>query len=252
MSWTKKHDEFCMTQKLRPSTTILLRWILRRSNNAKVEEIELDLRVFNQWVGKKRGRGFDRKTLKEAIAQLDEFTNGLVLITKEYTPWVKKILVRPLALVLEQKSQSEGKTPKLNRGNPMYSDAFKNETIKQQQQIISKLDLLFTKIGLKYDRDALARIWRLAGRSMADITSAIELLLHRHSTQAEAIKNPQGFIIECLKYSWQRGFNIFYQPELPQFQSAQAIVNFVSQAAIESIDVRRTGESDRNLLRYQT
>ena len=92
MTWTKKHDEFCLEQKLRPSTILMLRWILRRANNHNVCEIEVDLRLFNTWIAKKRGTPYDRKTIKEAIAQLDECTQGLVLITKEYTPWVKKLL----------------------------------------------------------------------------------------------------------------------------------------------------------------
>ena len=44
MTWTKKYEEFCLEQKLRPSTAVLLRWILRRSNSTKVDEIEIDLR----------------------------------------------------------------------------------------------------------------------------------------------------------------------------------------------------------------
>ena len=230
MTWTKKHDEFCQRQKLRPSTILLLGWILRRSNNATVVEIEIDLRLFNAWVEKIRGRCFDRKTIREAIQQLDELTKGLVVVTKDYSPWVKKLLVRPLKMVLEQNSQSEGNIPKLTTGNSMYSEAHKHEAVKQQQQIITKLDSLFTKVGIKFDYAALNRIWKLAEKSMADITSAVELLLHRHSTQAEAIKNPQGFIINCLKYSWQKGFDLFYQPELPQFESATAIASFVNDA----------------------
>ena len=104
MTWTKKHDEFCLEQKLRPSTRLLLRWLLRRAKLNQVAEIEIDLRVFNNWVAKRRGTPYDRKTIREAIAQLDEETRGLVLITKRYSPWVQKLLVRPLSNVAEENS----------------------------------------------------------------------------------------------------------------------------------------------------
>ncbi|MEL6494102.1 MAG: hypothetical protein AAFQ41_03135 [Cyanobacteria bacterium J06623_7] len=228
MTWTKKYDLYSAACRLRQSDERLLRYILRRSKQNTVCEIEIDLRTFNQSIAKHRGNPYDRKTIKSALWRLDELTNGLVLVTKSYTWAIHKIIVRPLFMVLEQKSQAGDNSPKPNRCNPMFSDAQKRAAVEQQQQNISKLDSLFTKIGIKFDYAALKRVWKLSGKSMVDITSAVELLLHRHSTQTQAIKNPQGFIIECLKQSWQKGFNLFYQPELPQFESAQAIANYVA------------------------
>ena len=227
MTWTKKHDEFCLEQKLRPSTILMLRWILRRANNQNVCEIEVDLRLFNTWIAKKRGTPYDRKTIREAIAQLDESTQGLVLIAKEYTPWVKTLVVRPLSFVLTQKAQNQGNTPKIEQGNPMYDNEHKERAIKQQQQNISKLDALFTKVGIKYDQHALKRVWQLAGKSMANIVESVELLLHRHRTQEKPIKNPQGFILDCLRFGWHQGFDLYYQAELPFFESGSAIAQFV-------------------------
>lgn len=227
MTWSKKHDEFCLQCKLRPSTRLMLRWILRRAKLNEVSEIEVDLRVFNSWVEKKRGTAYDRKTIREAIDQLDESTQGLVLISKTYSPWVKKLIVRPLSLVTEKKPRKTGTIPRENSLNPMYSDVHKKRDIEQQQQNISKLDALFTKVGLKYDRDALQRIWKLAGKSMANIVQSMEFLLFRHSTQEKPIKNPQGFLIECLKHKWHQDFNLYYQVELPYFDSGEKIGNFV-------------------------
>lgn len=229
MTWTKKHDEFCLVQKLRPSTRLLLRWLLRRSKLNQVSEIEVDLRVFNNWVTKQRGTPYDRKTIREAITQLDEDSRGLVLISRKYSPWVMKLVVRPISLVAGRKLQNQGKNPKIESCKAMYSADHKKSASQQQQQDISTLDSLFRKIGLQYDQNALNRIWRLAGKSMADIVGAIELLLHRHRTQAEPIKNPHGFIVSCLKECWHKGFDLYYQPELPFFESGSAIANFVSQ-----------------------
>lgn len=50
MTWTKKHDEFALSCKFRPSTRLLAGWILRRAKPNQVAEIEIDLRVFNNWL----------------------------------------------------------------------------------------------------------------------------------------------------------------------------------------------------------
>ena len=234
MTWTKKYDLYSAACKLRQSSERLLRYILRRAKLGSVCEIEIDLRVWNREIAKHRGRPYDRKTIKSALQQLDEQTGGLILITKSYTWAIHKIIVRPLFLVLQQNSQVGGCPPKLKRGNPMYSESNKNEAVKQQQQIISRLDKLFTKVGIKFDLNALARLWKLSGKSMTSISEALQLLLHRHSTQAEAIKNPQGFIVDCLKYGWHKGFDLYYQTELPYFKSGEAIANYVRDT-IESV-----------------
>lgn len=234
MTWTKKHAEFCLRQKLRPSTTLLTQFILRRSNNYQVEEIELDLRVFNSWVAKARGRGFDRKTLREAIRQLDEQTEGLIMVTKDYSPWIKKVLVRPLKMVLEQNSRTKVKTPKLKTGDPMFDEQHKKTRKLQQQQNISKLDTFLRKVGLNYTPDNLMRIWRLAGRSWSEMTTAVEYLLHSHSTQTEGVRKPHGFLVESLKCGWHKGFDTYYQCQLPFFRSGSEISTFVKSAVLSS------------------
>ena len=238
MTWTKKHDEFCLGQKLRPSTMVLLRWILRRANNCKVTEIEIDLKLFNAWVARKRGRGYDRKTLSEAIAQLDEKTDGLIVVTKDYTPWIKKLLVRPLDLVLSQRAARLGKTPKLKCGNPMYSEAFKKRGREQLLQNISKLDSFLQKFGLKYTPDALHRLWRFSGKKMSEVEKAIELMLKTHgelvkrnfdgsTSEVQGITSPKGWLHDCLQYGWH------YDNEpviLPLFDTISALANHVRGA----------------------
>ena len=227
MTWTKKHDEFCLKQKLRPSTKLLLCWILRRANQYQVTEIEIDLRVFNSWIAKKRGTPYDPKTIREAINQIDECTNGLVLITKDYSPWIKKLIVRPLSLVTQKKPPKTGTVPKINDSNPMYSAEHKKASREQQQQDISRLDALLTKVGLNYDHDALRRIWTLAGKSMSNIAQSVELLLYRHSTQKEPIRNAEGLLITCLQGKWYERFSLYYQSELPYFDCGLKIGDFV-------------------------
>ncbi len=227
MTWNKKNDQFALWCGLRPSSMLLLRWILRRSKLNQVGEIEIDLRVFNAWVAKNRGRAYDAKTIREAIAQLDQKTQGLVLITKSYTPWIKKVLVRPLEMVLQIKSQKQEKHPKLQTSKPMYSDEHKEAIALQQQQNISKIDTLFKNVGIAFSHDALNRIWRLSGKCLDNILQSVELLLHRHSTSKKEIGNPQGFIVDCLTYGWYKTFDLYYQTELPFFTTGQEIANFV-------------------------
>ncbi len=227
MTWNKRYDQFALSCGFRHSSERLLRWILRRAKANQVTEIEIDLRVFNKFIERDRGKPYDRKTIREAIAQLDEKTQGLILITKSYSPWVKKILVRPLEMVLANKSQNGDNAPRLNRGNPMFSDEHKKAIALQQQQNISKIDTLFKNVGLIYDHDALNRIWKLPGKCLDNIAQSVELLLHRHSTSSEKIGNPQGFIIKCLKDGWYKTFDLYYQAKLPYFKTGQEIANFV-------------------------
>lgn len=226
MTWNKKNDQFALSCRLRPSTRLLLRWILRRAKLNQVCEIEIDLRIFNAWVAKNRGQAYDAKTIREAIAQLDEKTQGLILVTKCYTPWVKKILVRPLEMVLDNLAQEQGKHPKLQTGNPMFSDDHKKRLALQQQQDISKLDSILSKLGIKFTLDNLHKLWRMAGKSFDEIKTAIEYMLHAHSTQKTPIGNAHGWLVDSLKNGWHKGFNLNYV-ELPRFTCSSEIANFV-------------------------
>ncbi|NJK56487.1 MAG: hypothetical protein HC939_11055 [Pleurocapsa sp. SU_5_0] len=99
MNWNKKHDKFALAYNLRESQGYVLRDILRKAKPNEPTEIEIDLRLTNRWIGKVRGSGeYHRKTITNAIAALDEKTQGMITILKRYNPWVYKILVRPLYL----------------------------------------------------------------------------------------------------------------------------------------------------------
>ncbi len=227
MTWNKKNDQFALSCGLtRLSVLLMMRWILRRAKLNQVCEIEIDLRVFNAWIAKNRGRPYDPKTIREAIALLDEKSQGLILVTKSYTPWIKKVLVRPLETVLNNLAQEQGKHPKLKTGNPMYSDDHKKRLALQQQQDISKLDSILSKLGIKFTLDNLHKLWRMAGKSLDEIKTAVEYLLHANSTQKTPIGNVHGWLVDSLKYGWHKGFNLNYV-ELPRFTNSSEIANFV-------------------------
>lgn len=230
MNWTKKHDKFALACNLSESQGYVLRDILRKGKLNEPTQVEIDLRVTNSWIGKVRARGaYHRKTITTTIAQLDEKTQGMVTMLKRYNPWVYKILVTPLAFVERISCAKRASTPKLATGKPMFSEDHKQRLAKQQQQDISKLDNLLSSVGLKFTSDNLLKLWRMAGKSWSEVTTAVEYLLHANSTQKTPIGNAHGFLVDSFKYGWHKGFNLYYQATLPIFESASAISNFVAQ-----------------------
>ena len=234
MTWNKKNLQFALSVGLRPSTIVFAQIILRKTNGYKAKELTVDFKEVNREIGKHRIKGeYDRKTTKQAIAQLDELTHGWFTVVKSYTWSVKTILVRPVDFAIEQKSQSEGKAPKLNRGNAMYSNAMyseehKNRLALQQQQDISKLNSLLKKIGLNYTPDNLARLWRLADRSWSDIQTAIKYMLYSQSTMTDGIRKPMAWFMESMKYGWHKEFSLTYASiPLPSFSTVDQIADYV-------------------------
>ena len=229
MTWNKKNQQFALSCGLRPSSKELAQWILRKTNNFQATEKLIDLKVFNQYIGESRVREYDPKTVKEAIAQLDESTYGWFKIQRSHNWHLHTVLIRPVEIAISEKSRPSGSAPKLKQGNPMFSDAHKERLVKQQQQDISKLDTITRAIDLKFSRDNLLRIWRMANKSWSEVTTAVEYLLHANSTQKTPIGNAHGFLVDSFKYGWHKGFNLYYQATLPIFESASAISNFVAQ-----------------------
>lgn len=107
--WTSKHDEFCLEHHLTPSAKLLWQWLVYGGEN---KELEPDLHEeFNKWVGKKRGKAFDPKTLKTAIKQLDDC--GIVNIVRKFSWKVYRLYLRPLEWLAPKKK-------------PRYSERFPN------------------------------------------------------------------------------------------------------------------------------
>lgn len=235
MFWTKKHDEFLQACDIKGCAAFLLRYSLRRGSNSSPTEIEIDLHHFNNWIGKQRVMGkYHRKTLAAAIAKLDSHSNGMFVIIKRYSPWIYKVLVRPLHFVERMQRAKSDQPPKPPTSNPMFDPSHKERAIKQQQQNISKINSLFSKVGLKYDKSALLKIWRYSGKCLDNIVSAVELLLYRHSTQDKEISNPNGFIIEALRDCWYKDFDLNYEPDVPRFKTKAELAQFTAAIRAEN------------------
>ena len=226
MSWSHKHHEFCERQKMWGSTKNIANYLWRRSHANEPTEFEFEAKKFQRYIKRIRGNEYHRTTIPKSIRQLEEKSQGLFVILKDYGRGVYKMMVYPLSFLAENRNTNKENIPSQNASNPMFSEEAKQKLALQQQQIISKLDRLFRKVGLVYDADALNNIWRLSGKSVERVINSIELLLYRNS--GKKIEKPHGFIIDCLKYRWSDGFDIYYEPELPKFQSRIELANYVS------------------------
>jgi hypothetical protein len=81
---------------------------------------------------------------------------------------------------------------------------------------------------MKYTQDALVKLWRMAGKSVSEVQDAVKLMLYQHSTQKnDGVETPHGWLYQCLRFSWQKGFDCYYQLKLPYFKTGSEIDKFV-------------------------
>jgi hypothetical protein len=83
---SQKYDTFILEldaqgKKPTPSAQLLWRWI-ERNRKELGQEQDIDLEKFNKWIARKRGRGYDHKTLRIAISNLE--AAGIIQIVKKY------------------------------------------------------------------------------------------------------------------------------------------------------------------------
>lgn len=227
MYFTKKHEEWSLFFGLRPSTRLIWSCITRKTKGERAEEIEIDLIQINKWVAKKRGKPYDPKTLKETIVQLEERSEGLILVLKKYSWHCYKILVRPLSFLSEKKSQNSGNPPSQNGCNPTHSEESRQKGYLQQQQNISKIDRLLREVNLRFDGEALNRIWQLSGKCVDRVMECIEFTLYRNSSTP--IERPHGYLINALTRGLAVGFDAFYEPELPKFNRVGELREYITK-----------------------
>ncbi len=91
--WTDKHDLFCLENKITPSAQLLWRWLLREGKLGT--ELEPDLKEFNEWVSKRRGKPYCRPQVKAAFNQLVECR--VIVLVKTFTWHLVRIVTRTLA-----------------------------------------------------------------------------------------------------------------------------------------------------------
>ena len=238
MIWTKKHDKFALALNLSESRCLILRDILRKAKLNEPSEVEIDLRKTNQWIAKVRSPhgAFHRKTVTTAIPELEAKTMGMVVVLKKYSPWVYRLMVRPLFLVEQLQSAKRESSLKPATKNSMYTEDRKQRARDLLLQNISKLDSFLSSLGMKCNHETLHRMWRYAGKSMSNIKDAVTYMLRVHKEKMElsqstmgeqkGIVKPIGWLHDCLR--WGRHLDEEVQKPLPYFDSILALTGFVS------------------------
>ncbi len=115
--WTDKYDAHCLEHGLTPSAKLLWQWLVYQGEN---KELEPDLKEeFNKWVGKKRGKPYDPKTLKTAIKQLSDC--AVINILRVFSWKEYRIFLRHLEwLTPKKKSRNPAQISKLDPSNSTF------------------------------------------------------------------------------------------------------------------------------------
>jgi hypothetical protein len=184
--WTKRHDDFCMENLIKPSAQLLWRWLMTEGQPG--EKIEIDLLLeFNDWVKKHRPNGgFTNPTLKSALNQLEEV--GIVVIEKSYTWKIHAIVYRALKWL--KKSDPD---PKPISENSTPIPQFVSDKIEQQQQE-KELRKELKTWGVEYrDRD-----WKkILKHGIENIKAGLQYMLVS-ATTTEIFK-PPGWLRSCIQ-----------------------------------------------------
>ena len=192
-TWTEKHDEFCLKNKLYPSTKLLWQWLLRQGE--LYTEIEPDLIEFNQWVKKYRGNGYCRVMLKKALEQLVE--SRVIDLVKRYTWRVLKVITKPLSALktkkdLRQRKQKYDPQPSIVRSASTGTEQQQQYIIERKLRINRNLELL-EKAGIYFDKN----VTEVLNRPEHEVK--VSIALFDLAGSFEKIKRPEGWVRTCLR-----------------------------------------------------
>lgn len=228
MTWTIKHHDICLKNKMRPATINLAAYIYRRCKPDESTELEIEREKFDQQMIKTKGEAYHRTYWRKSVEELERLSNGAVVILRDYRHGVFKILVRPISFAIENKKTKGEDSLAPKPGNPMFSEDQKKKFLEQQQQDIETIKSLFDKLGMEWSRDALLKIWRMSGKSVDDVKTAIEHMLHINTNQSKPIGTAHGWFISCMQNGWHKLFNHQLTYELPKFNSRLELMSYIN------------------------
>jgi hypothetical protein len=174
----------------------------------------IDLRDFNKWVAKHRGRAYDRRTIKAAAERLEEM--GVLQKEKSFTTFVKKWVVKPLGAlmkpILRQGKGKKGKRCNL-RSTDATLEASKGSNGCQEivtttadlinqlpEEVVGKIEInlnLCEEVGIFYDPSDVPEI---LFEDPEDVRKAIGY--YKEYSEKKPVKNPPGFLRKCLEFQW--------------------------------------------------
>ncbi len=212
LPWTEEHDAFCYENHIPPAAKTLWQWLMRQGGIGN--EIEPDLSEFNATVAKSRGKGYAHNYLKKIFDIL--VSTRVLQVIKQYSWKITKLVVRPLSWLNPPKKQRE---KKLHNSNSSYDLQASNDKSVDAEVYSSSNTLTPTTaefIELERQHEILTacaeyEIYFDPNKASTrhlfefDIDYIKEALNHFVKRGGhKRIKNPQGWLIDCLRECyWQ-------------------------------------------------
>lgn len=255
MVWTIQHHKEFSKNGIWSASRDMAAFMYNKCKAGESQEFFLKREDFDKHIVKTRGKPYNRSYFGKIVAQLDEKSEGRIVVLERFNGSYYKMLVRPISFSYEnEKSKQESVTAE-NAGNSMFSKEHKKRLSEQQQQDISTIDQLLRSIGMVYSSSSLNKIWRMAGKSAGDsieyVKDAIKYMLHSNDNRDEPIRKPHGWLMQCLKSGWHRDDeSIFGGLGLPTYEGGLTLlaksVNTIFYEAEGSI--RTPISNPRNLI----
>lgn len=201
--WTPEHTAFALQHHLTPAAKLLWQWLV--DNQGKSPELEPDLKDFNNWVEKYRGKGYCRDTLKAAIAKLEEA--GIVRLVKKFTWNIWRLILRSTGILVNPPKPQKKLLPRKEicgsaPSNPEtligedIAAAASNSLDQPQTAILSEC----VAAGIEFN-PAERGTQEVLKHPIEDVRAAIHHFFRRGGHSGN-IENPQGWLIECLRRRW--------------------------------------------------
>jgi hypothetical protein len=199
--WTKKHAAYSLQQKLPPAAQYLWQWLEETKTLDK--PVEPDLRDFNKWVARHRGKGYCRQTVKDAFSKLSEC--GIVRALKNFGHWaIHRVIVRAIESLMPPKPKPKKNLRSENSicdSDPSNPQSVKHVCSSSSNSLseANKAEVLqvCADHGIHYSPDKPAKVFE---HPVEDVKQAIKLFYTRGGHQK--ITNPCGWLIECLEWGW--------------------------------------------------
>lgn len=200
-AWTSEHDAYCLENRITPAAKLLWHWLTILGKGNHDQELEPDLKDFNRWVEKHRGKGFCRLTLKNALSQLIDLR--VVDLIKQFTWSIVRIATRPLDW-LKPKKNLRHRNKTYNPQAPNQQDAdgdscsSSNSTLTEEE--LAEHEAVLTECenaGIPFSPTQSPEILEYTHE---EVKAAISLFNQRGGHKK--IKNPQGWLINCLRRRW--------------------------------------------------
>lgn len=202
INWTRKHNKFCVQNRLTPTARELWQWLLDEMPEGSNEII--DLKDFNKWVKRTRGFPHDPKTVKSAAQQLRE--KGVLTDAKSYTAYVWKWRLQPIRVLIPPPFRHPQKIsafqPQIPNLDPSNSQSVEDEDLttttvfkdSQDEELEQKLDACRTAGIYYHPKDAKF----LRNFSIQEVLKAIVYFLFNR----EGVRKPEGWFRVCLEDNW--------------------------------------------------